>query len=92
MAVMMRNFQVNRKAAVCGVGLLCSVVSGTVDVEGHARYTTYGIKITDTRGKTRLFIADVSTSREFAERFAAMCERERLSLCHIMDVLEDALP
>jgi len=88
---MVRSLRLKRKV-VCGAGFLCSVVPGPVDVEEHARYTTYGIKVSDTRGKTRLFIPDVSTSREFAERFAAMCMREKLSLSHVIDVLEDTLP
>jgi len=89
--VMVRSLRVKRRD-VCGMGLLCSVVSGTVDVDGYARYTTYGIKIADSVGNMRLFIADVSTNRAFVENFAAICERDRVSLCHVMDVLEDLLP
>ena len=79
------------QAEVCGAGLMCSVVSGVVDAEGYARYTTYGIMIKDSHGCTRLCIDDISTNRQFAEDFCAMCERNKVSLYHVMDVLEDCL-
>ena len=90
MDVIARDIRVEQ-AEVCGGGLICSVISGVVDVEGHARYTTYGIAIRDSHGYMRLCIDDISTNKQFAEDFCEMCERSKVSLYHVMDVLEDCL-
>ena len=80
------------QADVCGNDLTCSVVREEVDAEGCARYTTYGMKVRDAAGDTRLFISDISTCKKFVESFAHTCERHEISLCHVMEVLDDSLP
>ena len=79
-------------AMVCGNDLACSVVSEVVDVEGHARYTTYGLKVQDELGATHIHIRDVSTNKLFVQNFAKLCVDNEVALCHVMDLLMDSLP
>jgi hypothetical protein len=64
----------------------------TVDGEEMSRYTIYGIKITDCGGHTQLHIKDISTNKDFAEKFISLCNRYCVSPKHVRDILEDYLP
>ena len=77
---------------ICGEDLYCELTQGFVDVEGSIRYTaTYGIAVKDKDGHVYLSVDDVSNDRQMVLDFAKMCECGRVSLVHVMDVLEDYL-
>lgn len=68
------------------------VVKETLYHEDIGLYESYGFSIVDERGIEVKHISDISTEAPFVEKLAEVCEREQVSLLHIFDVIEDALP
>ena len=56
-------------------------------------FLTYGIRVWRREGGGKLLlrqVSDVSVSRPFVERIAALCNRYERAPEHLMDVIEDA--
>ncbi len=59
--------------------------------EENKEYVTYGIVAEDAFGKVIKSFSDVFFDKAKAERLVTLCNREKLSLIHLEDVVEDAL-
>jgi len=60
------------------------------DEEGNA-FTVYGITAIDIFGIVLKTVPDIFFERGKAEEFIALCNSEKLELCHLFDVCEDQL-
>ncbi len=60
------------------------------DEEG-CLHTVYGIVAVDTFGRVIKSFSDVFFDKVNAEHLVTLCNREKLSLIHLEDVVEDAL-
>ena len=58
------------------------------DDDGKNRIV-YGITVTDAEGNDLKSYTDIFLSKEKAERFVNLCNKNELSLCHLSDVIED---
>ena len=59
--------------------------------EEKKKYVTYGIAAVDTFGRVIKSFSDVFFDKAKAEQLIALCNKEKLSLIHLKDVVEDAL-
>ncbi len=59
--------------------------------EENKKYVTYGIAAEDAFGKVLKSFSDVFFDKAKAEHLVTLCNREKLSLIHLEDVVEDAL-
>ncbi len=62
-----------------------------VDDSGEMRYTTYGVRATDSSGSCVFECLDISTSREYVAGFISAIEGKDVAAVHIADILEDYL-
>ncbi len=53
-------------------------------------HTVYGIDVTDAHGRV-LSIPDISFDETVVSQLISVCERERIALCHLADVIEDTI-
>ncbi len=60
------------------------------DEEG-CLHTVYGIAAVDTFGRVIKSFSDVFFDKAKAEHLVTLCNREKLSLIHLEDVVDDAL-
>lgn len=60
------------------------------DEEGKA-FTVYGITAIDIFGAVLETVPDIFFDKEKAEGFVALCNSEKLELCHLLGVCEDQL-
>ena len=60
------------------------------DGDGYL-HTAYGIAAIDTFGNEIRSFSDVFFDKAKAERLITLCNKEKLSLIHLEDIVEDAL-
>lgn len=60
-----------------------------VDELEDIRYTTYGVRVTDEKGKVLFAAPDVDTRKEHVRRFVELCVQGEASVIHLPDLLED---
>ena len=60
------------------------------DEENH-RYTVYGITALDNLGNMLKTFEDIFFDKNKAEEFVKLCNKEKLELIHLQDVVEDVL-
>jgi hypothetical protein len=63
---------------------------GLVLDEEMMSHTSWGVSASS-NGVEVLCVPDIFLDRERAERFVEKCNKSKLSLIHLMDVIEDAL-
>lgn len=61
-----------------------------VDEEGVS-HKTYGISARDFNGKFSTSYPDIFFDKHNAENLVNLCNESKLELCHLLDVIEDAL-
>lgn len=61
-----------------------------IDEEGQKR-NTYGIEALDNCGNQLKSVSDIFLDRKKAEDFINLCNEKKLSLIHLMDIIEDAI-
>ncbi len=59
--------------------------------EENKKHVTYGIAAVDAFGRVIKSFSDVFFDKAKAEHLVTLCNREKLSLIHLEDVVEDAL-
>ena len=59
--------------------------------EDNRRYTVYGITVLDTFGKVLKTFEDIFFSKQKADNFIELCNKEKLELIHLQDVIDDIL-
>ncbi len=59
--------------------------------EENQEHITYGIAAVDPFGKVIKSFSDVFFDKTKAEHLVTLCNKEKLSLIHLEDVVEDAL-
>ncbi|MBQ7837660.1 MAG: hypothetical protein IJ395_03460 [Clostridia bacterium] len=60
------------------------------DEEG-ANHKTYGISAKDFNGHIFASFPDIFLNKQNAESLVNLCNESKLELCHLSDVIEDAL-
>jgi hypothetical protein len=86
MEVLTRESQASSKAR-----LTYQLLATHVDDFEQMSYTTYGIRVLDENGSKLFEYIDISTSREFVERFIGTVRDRDVAAIHIPDLLEDYL-
>ncbi len=66
------------------------VMAEDKESEDHL-YTAFGIRAVDSDGRVALSISDVFCHYEDAVRLVHRCNKGKLALVHLMDVVEDIL-
>lgn len=65
--------------------------TGCVDWNGQMRYTTYGIRITDSLGNELINLADISQEEQRVRQLVSLYNGGGVSAVHVVDILEDFL-
>ena len=60
------------------------------DEEG-IKHSVYGLDAFDENGNILKSVSDIFCDRSNAERLIALCNEHFLELCHLTDVIEDAI-
>lgn len=63
----------------------------TIYDENKKAYTVYGIMAVSSNGEVIKSVPDVFFDKDKAEDFVDRCNKDRLPLVHLDDVIEDAL-
>ena len=63
----------------------------TVTDEENNEFTVYGITAIDILGNMLKSYEDIFFSKEKAKKFVKLCNKEKLELIHLQDVVEDVL-
>ena len=59
--------------------------------EDNNKHTVYGVDAVDRFKNTLKSVADIFFDKEKAEEFIELCNREKLELIHLQDVLENII-
>ena len=67
------------------------MAEGVFTDEDGVEHKTYGISATDTGGNISATYRDIFFDKEVAGNFVDLCNKNKLELCHLSDVIEDVL-
>ena len=59
--------------------------------EDNCEYTVYGITALDCFKNVLITVDDIFFDKQKAEEFVGLCNKEKLELIHLKDVIEDIL-
>ena len=71
--------------------MIYSLTEGVFTDEEGVNRKTYGILARDFNGNVFASYPDIFLNRQKAESLANLCNESKLELCHLLDVIEDAL-
>lgn len=78
-------------APLCCDKLIYSVFSEMIESPILGDYCGFGISVTDEQGRCLCTVHDITCDREQLEGLVTLCNRYKLSFCHLYDVIEDFL-
>lgn len=85
------NVPVSVNATSSTTAIFYEITTTNVDDSELMSYTTYGILAKSEDGETLAAFPDVSTSRDYVEKFVDMIKDRGVAAIHIADLLEDYL-
>ena len=71
--------------------MIYSLTKGVFTDEEGINHKTYGISAKDFNGNSFASYPDIFFNKRNAENFVNLCNGSKLELCHLLDVIEDAL-
>ncbi len=71
--------------------MIYSLEEGFFTDEEGATHKTYGISAKDFNGHIFTLFPDIFLDKQNAENLVNLCNESKLELCHLSDVIEDAL-
>lgn len=71
--------------------MIYSLAEGDFTDEEGVNHKTYGISAKDFNGNISASYPDIFFDKHDAENLVNLCNKNKLELCHLSDVIEDAL-
>ena len=71
--------------------MIYSLAEGIFTDEEGGNHKTYGISARDFNGKVSASYPDIFFEKHKADNLVNLCNGSKLELCHLSDVIEDAL-
>ena len=71
--------------------MIYSLAEGVFTDEEGVIHKTYGISARDFNGNISASFPDIFLDKQNAESLVNLCNKNKLELCHLSDVIEDAL-
>ncbi len=71
--------------------MIYSLAKGVFTDEEGVSHKTYRISAKDFNGNISASLTDIFLDKQNAESLVNLCNESKLELCHLLDVIEDAL-
>ena len=71
--------------------MIYTLAEGFFTDEEGVNHKTYGISVRDFNGKVSTSYPDIFFDKHNAENLVNLCNESKLELCHLSEVVEDAL-